>query len=349
MEIDGSYGEGGGQLLRTALAISALTGEPVKVDRIRAGRRRPGLQPQHLTALRAAAKICNARLEGDRLNSQEILLAPQSPPQPGDYTFDVSQAAKGGSAGAVSLILQAVLLPLAMAGGVSRITLRGGTHVAWSPPYDFLKHVYLPTLARMGIAVKIQIEKWGWYPMGGGEIRVTVAGGGVPHGLDLGWRGALLRVRGIAASSNLPKHVRARQEAGALQALRSHGVHARIDQIDAPSKGQGTLVFLWAESENAAAGSSSLGALGKPAERVAGEAAEGLLAYLGGSATLDRHMADQVVLPAAFASGVTVFTCEQVTQHLLTAAWAVNRFFPGRVQVEGAEGQPGRCQIGPAG
>lgn len=346
MEIDGSYGEGGGQLLRTALAIAALTGEPLRVDRIRAGRRKPGLQPQHLTAVRAAAKICNARLEGDRLNSQQIVFAPQSPPQPGSYTFDVSQAAKGGSAGSVSLILQTVLLPLALAGGPSQIALRGGTHVAWSPPFDYLKHVYLPVLARMGIAAKLQIEKWGWYPMGGGEIRVTIEGEGVLHGLDLRERGSLLRVRGISATSNLPKHIRARQEAASLQALRSRGVNARIDQVDAPSKGQGTVVFLWAESENTTAGFASLGELGKPAERVAEEAAGELLAYLDGTAALDRHMADQLMLPAAFASGATDFTCEEITPHLATVAWVVNQFFPGRVHVGGIEGQPGSCRAG---
>ncbi len=355
LTIDGSFGEGGGQVLRTSLAVAAITGQPLYIEKIRAGRRKPGLMPQHLTGVRALAKICRAELEGARLNSQELTFAPQSAPKAGTYTFDVAQVAKGGSAGAVTLILQTVLLPLVLAEGTSQLILRGGTHVAWSPPFDYIKRIYLPTLARMGMKAKVNIQKWGWYPLGGGEVQATVEGTytspkpGVKSdsygGLDLSQRGRLLRVRGLSASSNLPKHIRTRQEGAALQALRSNGVNARVDVVDAPSKGQGTVVFLWAECENTLAGFTSLGERGKPAERVAEEAAKELLDYLHGSAALDRYLADQLVLPMALARSESRFTTESVTQHLITAAWVVNQFFPGRVQLEGAEGQPGTCWI----
>jgi RNA 3'-terminal phosphate cyclase (ATP) len=347
--IDGSYGEGGGQVLRTSLALSAITGQPVRIERIRAGRRKPGLMPQHLTCVRAVAKVCNAQVEGARLKSQSLTFVPGTPPQAGTYTFDVAQAAKGGSAGAVSLILQAVLLPLILAQGTSHLILRGGTHVNWSPPFDYVKRVYLPTLLWMGPKAKVSIRKWGWYPIGGGEVQSTVVGqgGDVPLvGLDLHQRGELLRVRGISASSNLPKHIRTRQEGAALQALRSSGVNARIDVVDAPAKGQGTVVFLWAEFERAVAGFTSLGERGKPAERVAEEAANDLLAFLQGDAALDRYLADQLVLPMALAQGISHFTTQEVTQHLLTNAWVVERFLPGRVRIEGDEGAPGTCRIG---
>ncbi len=347
LTIDGSYGEGGGQVLRTALALAAITGRPVRIEQIRAGRRKPGLRPQHLTAVRALAKICDAELEGARLNAQELTFMPRARPQAGTYTFDVAQVAKGGSAGSVSLLFQAVLLPLALAEGTSRLTLRGGTHVAWSPPFDYLKRVYLPTLARMGIEAKVNIRKWGWYPLGGGEVQATVQGrsGTTPGGLDLHQRGALLRVRGLSASSNLPKHIRVRQERAALQALRSHGVNARVDVVDAPSKGQGTVVFVWAEFEEIPAGFTSLGERGKPAEQVAEEAVRGLLAFLPGEGALDEHLADQMVLPLAVAQGRSRFTTTAVTGHLLTVAWVVNQFFPGSVHVEGGEGRPGTCTI----
>ncbi len=349
LTIDGSHGEGGGQVLRTSLTLSILTGQPVEIVQIRNGRSKPGLLPQHLTAVRAAAKICNADVQGADLHSQALRFTPRSAPQAGAYTFDVAQAAKGGSAGAVCLILQTVLLPLVRAEGTSQVTLRGGTHVAWSPCFDYLKRVYLPTLARLEIAAKVHIRKWGWYPLGGGEIVATVQGlgpGATWDGLDLRRRGSLLRVRGISASSNLPKHIRTRQEHAALHALRARGVNARLDALDAPSKGQGTVVFLWAEFDQVQAGFTSLGERGKPAERVAEEAVEGLLRYLEGDAALDRHLADQVVLPLALANSSSTFTTEAVSQHLLTNAWVVNQFLPDRVRVDGEEGQPGACQIG---
>jgi RNA 3'-terminal phosphate cyclase (ATP) len=374
LAIDGSYGEGGGQVLRTSLALAAITGQPLRIEHIRAGRRKPGLMPQHLTCVRAAAKVCGARLEGAKLKSQTVTFVPASRPQAGSYTFDVAQAAKkGGSAGSVSLVLQTVLLPLALAGGISQITLRGGTHVAWSPPYHYLKRVYLPALERMGIQAKVNIQKWGWYPQGGGVVRATVGGPGVANrqasdspdrairttqsesapeeaaaasqlsGLNLCQRGGLVRVCGVSASSNLPKHIRVRQERSALQVLRAKGVNARIDVVDAPSKGQGTVVFLWSESEGISAGFTALGELGKPAEQVAEEAAGALLGYLDSDAAVDRYLADQLVLPLALAEGASRFTTEVVTQHLLTNAWVVNQFLPGRVRIEGKRGEPGRC------
>jgi RNA 3'-terminal phosphate cyclase (ATP) len=353
--IDGSYGEGGGQILRSSVTLSAITGQPVRIEQIRAGRRKPGLMPQHLTAVRAAGRICNARVEGARRNSQELEFRPQSAPMAGTYTFDVAQAAKGGSAGSVSLIFQTILLPLAMAEGPSQVTLGGGTHVAWSPAYDYLKRVYLPAMSRLGIAAKVTIKKWGWYPIGGGRVQATILGrdsAAAPQSpdpsianQDLRERGQLLRVRGLSASSNLPKHIRMRQERAALQVLRSNGVNARIQVVDAPSKGQGTVVFLWAEFESSSAGFTALGEVGKPAERVAEEAANKLLDFLHGEAAVDRYLADQLVLPLALAAGPSRLTTESVTRHLLTNAWVVNQFFPGRVRVKGEEEQPGGCTI----
>ena len=341
--IDGSYGEGGGQVLRTSLTLSALLGEPVRIENIRAKRRNPGLQAQHLTGVRAIAQICEAELEGADLGSQTLTFRPRSSLRAGEYRFDVAEARKGGSAGATSLVLQTLLLPLAYAPGLSRLTILGGTHVAWSPPFHYLKHVYLPTLARMGLEATVEIQKWGWYPIGGGEMTASIRGqrAGYLSGLDLVERGELKRLWGISATSNLPPHIGRRQKKRAEGYLRKRGFDPQIEIIDAPSPGQGTVVFLVAEYEHTIAGFSSLGARGKPAEKVAEEACREFVVYHQSSASLDRHLADQMILPMALASGPSAFTTCEITQHLLTNVWVVEQFLDARFEIEGEEGEKG--------
>ena len=347
--IDGSYGEGGGQVLRTALSLAVLLSRPVRLVNIRAGRRKPGLQAQHLTGVRAAARICAADGEGARLGSQELTFVPRTAPRAGIYTFNVAEARRGGSAGAASLVFQTVLLPLALANGQSRLTIQGGTHVEWSPPFDYLKRVYLPTLARMGVRAKVHLKKWGWYPVGGGEMTAVIEGiGGEEklrrlNGLTLTERGQLLQVRGLSATSNLPRHIARRQQRRAVQVLRGRGFNPRIEIVDnAPSKGQGTVVFLWADFENVVAGFTSYGRLGKPAEQVAEDACRAFLTYYDSGAALDPHLADQVILPLALASGESAFTTSQITEHLLTNVWVVEQFLGPRFKIEGEKDKPGQ-------
>jgi len=373
--IDGSHGEGGGQILRTALSLSVITGQPMRIERIRAGRRQPGLRPQHLTAVRAAAAVCGARLEGDTVGSQALLFEPQHAPRAGHYVFDVREAAKGGSAGSVTLIFQTLLLPLALAKGKSELILRGGTHVAWSPPFHYLQHVYLPAVARLGINAKIELRKWGWYPVGGGEVRAVVRGrwGGKREGKEgkegkkgtegrpsfefpassfrLVERGELKRLWGVSATSNLPKHIRKRMRLRALERLRPAGVRAEIELLDVPSPGPGAGLFLFAEYEGAngdtvTAGFSGFGRLRKRAEAVADEAAKAFLTYHRSGEPVDPHLADQLILPLALAGCAATFRTSEVTRHLLTNVWVVEQFLDVEVRVEGEEGAPGMVVLG---
>jgi len=377
--IDGSYGEGGGQVLRTSLSLSALQGEAVRIENIRAKRPKPGLQAQHLTGVLAIAQICNAELRGAELGSQTLTFAPQSPPQAGDYAFDVAEARKGGSAGSTSLVFQTLLLPLALAEGDSHLTIRGGTHVAWSPPFHYLQQVYLPTLARMGIEATVEIKQWGWYPIGGGEIRARVRGRGLRAGknitsqfapagfviqppdrrianparakvilsipypltpINLVERGELRRLWGISALSNLPAHIGQRQKSQAERLLRERGFKPKIEIVDAPSPGQGTVVFLVAEFENVLAGFTSYGARGKRAEKVAEEACQEFVQYYDSGQALDRHLADQLILPMSLAAGQSGFTTCEVTRHLLTNVEVVQRLMEVKAAMAGK-----RCRI----
>lgn len=228
--LDGSYGEGGGQILRTALSLAALAGRAVRIDNIRSRRPKPGLAAQHLTAVRAAAEICQASVQGAALGSQSVSFVPTAPVRARDCVFDVSAAREGGSAGAATLVLQTVLLPLAFAKGVSHLVIRGGTHMAWSPSYEYVDTVWLPQLCRLGITATLALARTGWFPVGQGEITATIEGTGRARlrDLDLGERGRLLRIWGQAIAANLPAHIPLRMVDRARSLLQRFGVDLHL-------------------------------------------------------------------------------------------------------------------------
>lgn len=346
--IDGSRGEGGGQILRTSLSLAVLTGRPTRVERIRAGRGRPGLRPQHLTAVRAAAAVCGAELEGDELGSQVITLKPGGAVEAGDYAFDVTEAAEAGSAGSVGLVLQTVLLPLALADGDSRLTLHGGTHVAWAPSASYLEHVFLPVLARMGVRAEMKLSKWGFYPVGGGTIRVAIAGRREAlEPISLTERGDVERVWGIAAVTNLPSHIPQRMANRARNVLAERGLEAQVEPRRLRGDGPGAGIFLFVRYEHVVAGFTSYGRKGLPAEHVAEAACEHLLTHHQTGIAVDPHLADQLVLPMALAEGESRLVTSEVTQHLLTNTWVVQQFLDCTLSVDGQRG--GRGALGVKG
>jgi RNA 3'-terminal phosphate cyclase (ATP) len=347
--IDGSHGEGGGAVLRSALTLSTVLGKPIRIENIRSRRPNPGLQAQHLTAVRALAKICRATVDGAELGSSAITFQPQSSPRSGEYSWDVAEARRGGSAGAASLVFQALLVSLVFADGDSRLFLGGGTHVAWSPTFHYLESVYLPTLRQLGVEARIEIERWGWYPKGGGVMTAQIAGSGasiaVRPGLHLNERGRLKRLSGISALSNLPVSIAQRQRRRAETMLSAEGFEPEIELGEGPATGQGTVLFLVAEFENVCAGFASLGRKGKPAEMVAEEACRDFLLYYESGAAVDRHLSDQLVIPLALAKGESSFTTSCVTQHLLTNIWITQRVLGREAEVEGGEGKRGKVRI----
>lgn len=335
LTINGAFGEGGGQVLRTSLTLAAILKQPIRIENMRAGRNPPGLAAQHLAAVRAAAMICDARLVGDHLGSTQLTFEPQSAPEAGFYEFDVAEARAGGSAGSTILVLQTVLLPLVLAPADSTVVVKGGTHLPWSPSFHYFNDVYLPALARLGIQAAAELMAWGWYPAGNGQVDLAIGGqtrfpdalAGQPLAQE---RGALQQIAGVAVAANLPAHIAQRMADRAMSLLRQAGLPAAIQPQRVRSVSPGAGIFLVAEYERSRAGFSALGQPGKPSEQVAEEAVNDLLAFHQSGALLDRHLADQLVLPMALARLPGEFRVEELSPHTLTNLWVVEQFL-GRV------------------
>ncbi len=337
IDIDGSYGEGGGQVLRSSLSLAAITGVPIRINRIRAGRKKPGLAAQHLTAVQAAARICHAQLRGDALGSMTLEFIPGSSVQAGIYTFDVSEARQGTSAGAITLVLQTILLPLALATGDSEVTLRGGTHVIFSPTMTYIEQVYLSMLERMGVKTEVKLAAWGWYPQGGGEVKMRVNGGTKLGSINLLERGDLQQVRGLAVATELPSHIPQRMANRAENLLQAAGLKATVQALREKGVAPGAGIFLTAEYQNSLTGFGGFGRLRLTSEKVAEIACEQLLKFHQTGAPVDEHLADQLLLPAALTSVVSQYRVAEVTTHLTTNAAVIEQFGLAQITVDERE------------
>jgi len=326
LEIDGAHGEGGGQLLRMAVALSATQSVPVRVVRIRAGRPTPGLAAQHVAALGAVAALCHGEVDGLAVGSKEITFRPGAITG-GRHTFDV------GTAGSVTLVLQACLPVAAAARETVRLRIQGGTDVRWSPPVDYFARVFLPLLRRIGGRVEIEVLRRGYYPRGGGAVEVVIEPTRAWGPFDLTSRPALHSVRGIAHVSNLAEDIPKPMKHAALR--RFHGladvkVEERVYR-DVEAVGQGGALILWAEAGPTILGASSLAERGKRSERVGEEAAAALVAEVESGATLDVHAADQLLPYLAWPDRPSRFLVREVSGHLETMAWLVPRFVPSKI------------------
>ncbi len=334
--IDGSFGEGGGQILRTAVALSAVAGIDVKVVNIRARRPEPGLKRQHLTGILAAAKMCNAVVEGASVGSTEVVFRPGSI-RGGRYEFDV------GTAGSVTLVLQTLLPIMAYADSPVTVEIRGGTDVPWSPPVDYLGYVIEPHLREIGYGFGVELARRGHYPRGGGLVRVRVER--PPRSfkpLDKVKSGKLLSIGGVSHCVRLPKHVAERQADAAARELAKRGVGVRMDlrtewyepEKD-PHLGPGSGIVLWAITEWSILGADSLGERGKPAELVGREAAMKLLEELSTGMAYDRHMADIIIPYLSLAEGSSTIGVSRLTLHAYTNIWLVKNMLKVEVEYSG--------------
>jgi RNA 3'-terminal phosphate cyclase (ATP) len=334
LTIDGSRGEGGGQILRTSLALSMVTGRTFRIERIRAGRRKPGLMRQHLTAVQAAAQVCGAAVEGATLGSRDLSFRP-GPVRAGRYDFDV------GTAGSATLVLQTVLPALLFAGGPSRLVLAGGTHNPHAPPFEFLERAFLPLLARMGAPVRAALELPGFYPAGGGRLTVEVESAARLAPLEIRERGALRARRAVARVSNLPMSIAQREVAVLTRALSLKPHEARAEIV--ASAGPGNVVLLEVESEALTEVFTGFGERGVRAETVAERLAREAREYLDAGVPVGRHLADQLLVLLALAGGGTFGTLSP-SAHTTTNAAVIGEFLQARIAIE-AEGEGGGYEV----
>jgi RNA 3'-terminal phosphate cyclase (ATP) len=325
LHLDGSAGEGGGQILRTALGLSLVTGTPFTIDRIRAGRERPGLQRQHLAAVRAAADVGRAELRGAAIGSSVLSFKPGKV-SPGSYRFSV------GTAGSATLVLQTVLPALIGGSEVSTLTLEGGTHNAWAPPYDFLEKAFLPLLERMGARVMIELDHRGFYPAGGGRFRAKIEPGPRLSPLELVERGKIRAQRGWSIVSALPVSI-AHRELKVVERTLSID-RERLEALEeARPSGPGNALILEIESEKVTEIFTGFGEKRVSAETVAERACREAKSYLDAGVPVGEHLADQLLIPLALAGGGT-FVTTPLSSHSTTNIDVIEKFLPRKFRVE---------------
>ena len=323
LTIDGSMGEGGGQILRTALALSLVTGTPFRLEKIRAKRRKPGLLRQHLAAVKAAEAI-GADVEGAVLGAHEIVVRPGRI-RGGEHTFTV------GSAGSAGLVLQTVLPPLLAAGEAAHLRLEGGTHNPYAPPFDFLERVFVPLLNRMGAAVSMELERPGFYPAGGGCFTVEIGACAALEGLELRHRGEIRARRARAVVAHLPGEIAVRELAVVRELLGWGEEECEIEQVEG-STGPGNVLLLEVEGEAISEVATGFGERGVRAQTVARRAVGELKRYLASDAPVGVRLADQLLVPLSLAGAGAIRTLP-LSEHSRTNVEVIREFLPVAIEV----------------
>jgi RNA 3'-terminal phosphate cyclase (ATP) len=308
LSIDGSAGEGGGQILRSSLALSMITGKSFEMKHIRAGRAKPGLLRQHLTAIQAAQEICQAEVDGGELGSPSLQFRPGHV-RPGNYQFSV------GSAGSANLVIQTIVPALMQARGPSEVTVEGGTHNPFSPPFDFLAKTFFPLINRLGPTITLKLEKYGFYPAGGGKLVVRIDPVDKLKGLSLVDRGDKLSTKVTALVANLPKSIGEREIAVVLRTLNLEVEDGSVRPV--PSAGPGNVIMIELAFAHLTEVFTGFGEKGTRSETVAQDLVREVQRYLVSGAATDEYLADQLLLPLALA-GEGAFSTSNVTPHTRT-------------------------------
>ncbi len=328
IEIDGSYGEGGGQILRTAVALAAYLETHCRIRNIRKGRPKPGLRPQHAAGVRALAELCHAEVAGLNVGSAEVTFKPGRIAG-GNIRIDV------GTAGAVGLILQTIMLPATKVLSPLLLTIQGGTDVPWAPTIGYCQEVTLPVLSQMGYSGEIARTKRGYFPRGNGEVSVALKRAELaPVQLLEPGQIRMIRGRSHAADALKQRRVAERQQEGAMASLKKLGVPCEITVEYGPTASPGSGIDLWAVANQTRLGANALGARGKKAEEVGSEAAADLIRQLNAGAALDEWMGDQILPFLAIAGCESAVSIARITDHLRTNLWVIKHFLPLETQIK---------------
>jgi RNA 3'-terminal phosphate cyclase (ATP) len=325
LAIDGSFGEGGGQILRSSLALAMVTGRPFRIEKIRAGRKKPGLMRQHLTAVQAAAQISQAEVSGADIGSTAVEFHPGQV-QAGEYTFSV------GTAGSTTLVLQTILPALLTAPGPSRLTFEGGTHNPSAPPFDFLANAFIPLVNRMGPRIAATLERPGFYPAGGGRFSLSIEPAKQLIGIELTERGEIVGRRARAVVSNLPGHVAEREIKFLREATNWDDACFAVERVT-HSHGPGNVVSIEVETERVTEVFTGFGELGRPAEAVAAQALQLYQRWLKADVPVGTYLADQIMLPLAIAGHGRYLTLP-LSRHSTTHVDLIRQFLDITVAVE---------------
>lgn len=332
LEIDGSYGEGGGQILRNSLAFSTLTKKTVKITNIRANRPNPGIKPQHYVSIKSIQELCNAKANGLEIGSSMLTFKPGDF-KGGSYKFDI------GTAGSVTLVFQACILASLKSDAPVTIRLTGGTDVKWSPSWDYFHHVFLPLLQKTGVSVDAKLIKRGYYPKGGGEAEITIHPCNNIRPLRLDKEHEFSEVEGAISIANLPDHISTRIKHTAIKTLLKRDFMSNINVVESSSLSPGTGVTLWSKTRDTILGTTLLGERGLSSEEIGKTVAMNLLREIDSRATLDVFAFDQLLpyMADAIENGKSICYIREMSDHAKTNIWLVQQFFNTHFKAEQSE------------
>ena len=330
LEIDGSYGEGGGQILRCAVGLSTILNKPVRITNIRANRPTPGIKAQHYVVIKSIKEMSDAKTENLEIGSTNLTFIPGEF-KGGEYKFDI------GTAGSITLVFQALILASLKTDKKLKIKLTGGTDVKWSPSWDYFKHVFLPIIKKIGVKVDVNLIKRGYYPKGGGEAEITIFPGSNLKTLRLDKETEFSKIKGIVNIGQLSSGISKRIKHSTIRSLLKNNLQADISVEESKTLSPGTGITIWTDSKDIILGASVLGERGIPSEEIGKNVVNNLLFEINSNSTIDTNAFDQILPYMAIAKGESTCVVRDISNHAQTNMWLIKQFLETNFQAKQEE------------